>query len=57
MWQVRGKFKIRQLNPCGTFEQTTLHFTSELRELVARKAEKITLALVGILKCQTKKAV
>ena len=48
MWRVRGKFKIRQLNPCGAFEETNLHFTSELRELVARKVEKIILALVGI---------
>ena len=31
MWRVCGKFKIRQLNPCGTFEETNLHFTSELQ--------------------------
>ena len=47
--ELRGKFKIRQFtDPCGTFEETNLHFTSELRELVARKVEKIILALIGI---------
>ena len=63
--KARGKFKIRQLTPCGRFEGTNLHFMSELRELVARKVEKIILALVGIpqklgraiFKCQTKKAI
>ena len=38
--KARGKFKIRQLTPCGRFEGTNLHFMSELRELVARKVEK-----------------
>ena len=43
-----ARFKIRQLNPCGRFEETNLHLISELRELVARKMEKIILASVGI---------
>ena len=42
-WYISGKFKIKQPNPCGTFEETNLHFTSELGELVARKVEKIIL--------------
>ena len=46
--KTRGKFKIRQLNPCGRFEGTNLHFISELREFVARKMKKIMLTLVGI---------
>ena len=28
--KARRKFKIRQLNPCGRFEGTNLHFMSEL---------------------------
>ena len=46
--EYAGSFNKTTQNPRGTFEETNLHFTSELRELVARQVEKIIPALVGI---------
>ena len=53
--KARGKFKIRQLNPCGGFEGTNLHFMSVLRELVARIGRNSAKTWQGNLKVSTKK--
>ena len=43
---MRGKFKIRQLNHCGRFEGTNLHFMSEL-EAKTRETSQVVLEILA----------